>query len=172
MRENLNTTTIFCKLSQQQLKSIMYQPTVLSWILIVFGLATCLPLLYAQLIMVIHPKGQKAKDILIGKGEEWRDKTHHKSAYALAIADWLIFFPVFILAIIGMLLSTFWGYVLFTIAGAIQLYINVFLWFFEREYVYPANGPLPYYTFIWGNFIYWGLASLIYGIVRLNGINI
>jgi hypothetical protein len=148
----------------------MYQTTGITWILIAFGLITCMPLLFAQLLVLIDPKGQKTKDILIGKGEEWRDKTHFKSAYGLAMADWLIFFPVLTLAVIGMLLGSFWGYMLFAISGTIQLYINVFLWFFEKEYIYPANGPFKYYTYIWGNFIYWGVASLVYSILRLSGI--
>ena len=50
----------------------MYQTTIVTWILIVFGLVTCLPLILAQLVILIEPKGQRAKDILIGKGEEWR----------------------------------------------------------------------------------------------------
>ncbi len=147
----------------------MYQPTMITGMLIIFGLITCLPLVFAQLIILIEPEGKRAKDILIGKDEEWRDKTHFKSAYSLAMTDWLIFAPLFILSIIGMLISNSWGYLLFAISGAIQLYINVFLWFFEKEYVYPSNGPLKYYTYIWGNFIYWGAAALLYGILRLNG---
>ncbi len=147
----------------------MYQPTVITWALIVFGMFTCLPLLFAQLVMLIEPEGNKAKDILVGKDEEWRDKTHFKSSYGLAIADWFIFAPLFILGIIGILLSSYWGYLLFAVSGAIQLYINVFLWFLEKEYVYPSRGPLKYYTYYWGNFIYWGAASLLYGIYRLNG---
>ena len=147
----------------------MYQPTLITWILILFGLITCIPLLIAQLIILIEPEGKRAKDILIGKGEEWRDKTHFKSAYSLAITDWILFAPLFILGIIGMLIASYWGYFLFAVSGAIQLYINGFLWFFEKEYVYPANGPLKYYTYLWGNFIYWGAASLLYGLCRLNG---
>ena len=145
----------------------MLEPTTATWIIIIFGVITFGPLLYAQLVMLLHPGGQKAKDILIGKGEDWRDKTHFKSAYALALSDWILFLPVFFAAIIGVLLGEIWGYVLFT--GAISLYINIFLWFFEREYVYHAVGPVAYYTYYWGNFIYWGSASLFYGIYRLNG---
>jgi len=126
-------------------------------------------LLIAQLIIIFEPEGTKAKDILIGKGEEWRDKTHFKSAYGLALADWIIFAPLFILSIVGMVTGTRWGYSLFAISGSIQLYINVFLWFFEKEYVYPSIGPLKYYTYFWGNFIYWGIASMFYGIFRING---
>jgi len=148
----------------------MFEPTIVTWIIIVFGIITCGPLLYAQLVMLLQPRGQKAKDILIGKGEDWRDKTHFKSAYALALADWIFFLPVFFTGIIGVLLGEIWGYVLFAVAGAISFYINIFLWFFEREYVYPAVAPLAYYTYIWGNFIYWGIVALIYSLLRLNGI--
>ena len=148
----------------------MFEPTIVTWIIIVFGIITCGPLLYAQLVMLLQPRGQKAKDILICKGEDWRDKTHFKSAYALALADWIFFLPVFFTGIIGVLLGEIWGYVLFAVAGAISFYINIFLWFFEREYVYPAVAPLAYHTYIWGNFIYWGIVALIYSLLRLNGI--
>jgi len=148
----------------------MLEPTIVTWIIIFFGVITCGPLFYAQLVMLLNPEGQRAKDILIGKGEEWRDKTHFKSAYALALADWILFLPVFIAAIIGVLYGEIWGYLFFAVAGSITLYINIFLWFFEREYVYNAVGPVAYYTYIWGNFICWGAAVLIYSLLRLNGI--
>jgi hypothetical protein len=147
----------------------MLQPTLVTWILVIFGLITCGPLLVAQLVMLLQPEGQRAKDLMIGKGEEWRDHTHFKSALALAWADWIVFTPVFVAGIIGVLLGQKWGYALYAVAGAIQLYINVFLWFFEREYVYPAVGPVAYYTYIWGDFVYWGAATLVYTLVRLNG---
>jgi len=136
--------------------------------IIIFGLLTCLPLLLAQLIILFEPKGKKAKDILIGKGEEWRDNSHFKTAYSLALTDWFIFVPIFLMSIIGMIAGRYWGYLFLIISGAIQLYINIFLMFFEREYVYAANGPLKYYTYIWGNFILWGTGSLVYGLIRLS----
>jgi hypothetical protein len=148
----------------------MPESTVFTWILVFFGLITCGPLLYAQLIMIRKPQSQEAKKWMIGKGEDWRDKSHFKSAYSFAIVDWLIFMPIFIGGIIGVILAQTWGYILYAAAGAIQLYINIFLWFFEKEYVYQAVGPLAYFTYIWGNFIYWGTVSLIYSILRLNGI--
>ena len=149
---------------------MMLQPTIITWILILFGFITCGPLFYAQLIMLRQPHTQEARDLMIGKGQAWRDKSHFKSAYSLAWADWILLLPVFFAAIFGILLGQIWGYVLFAVAGAISLYINIVLWFFEREYVYPAVGPLPYYTYIWGNFIYWGAAALIYAVLRLNGV--
>lgn len=145
----------------------MYQPTILTWILIVFGFITCVPLFLAQLVILIDPKGKRAKDILIGKGEEWRDKTHFKSAYGSAVADWILFFPIMIIGIIGMLMSEGWGYIFFAVSGSISVYINTILWFQEKEYVYPSKGPLQYYTYYWGNFIYWGVAALVYGVYRV-----
>ena len=73
----------------------MLQPTIVTWIIIAFGAITVAPLLAAQLIMIIQPNGKKAKELIIGKDEDWRDKTHFKSAYALAWADWIFFFPAF-----------------------------------------------------------------------------
>ncbi len=146
----------------------MLEPTFLTWVLIIFGVITCGPLLYAQFIMVWKPHSEEARNLMIGKGEDWRDKSHFKTAYSLAIVDWLIFMPIFIGGIIGLIQSQIWGYVLFAVAGAISFYINIFLWFFEKEYVFPAVGALAYYTYIWGNFIYWGLASIAYSILRLN----
>ena len=137
------------------------------WIVIIFGLVTCVPLLLAQLIMLIDPRGNRAKEILIGKGEEWRDASHFKSAYGLALVDWIVFLPVFGAAVTGVALGAMWGYLFLGIAGAIQVYINTFLWFFERAYVYSANGPLKYYTFVWGNFMYWGLAATFWSFYRL-----
>lgn len=148
----------------------MFHPTLFTWILIAFGVITCLPLLAAQMVILVQPQGQKAKDILIGKGEDWHDRTHFKSAYGMAWADWLIFVPLFVAGIIGIILHRPWGYLLFTVAGVIQLYINTVLWFLEKEYVYPKCGPLAYYTYYWGHFMIFGAASLIYGLLRFNGI--
>jgi hypothetical protein len=149
----------------------MLQPTWVTWILLIFGTITCAPLFYAQLEVLLRPHGQKAKELMIGKGQDWRDDTHFRSAYALAWADWLFFLPVFVASMIGVLLGQVWGYALYAVAGAISLYINIFLWFFERAYVYPTAGPLAYYTYVWGNFVYWGIATLLYALLRLSGIS-
>jgi hypothetical protein len=148
----------------------MLQSTFVTWILLIFGWITCAPLLYAQFVVLMQPHGQKARELMIGKDQDWRDRTHFKSAFALAWADWLFFMPVFVAGTIGVLWGQVWGYALLGVAGAIQLYINLFLWFFEREYVYPAVGPLAYYTYVWGNFIYWGAASLAYAVSRMVGV--
>ena len=43
----------------------MLQPTIVTWILIIFGFITCGPLLYAQLVMLLQPHGHKARDLML-----------------------------------------------------------------------------------------------------------
>ncbi|MBC8234701.1 hypothetical protein H8E77_34590 [bacterium] len=148
----------------------MLQPTIVTWILVIFGAITLLPLLFAQLTILVQPHGQKAKEILVAKGEDWRDKTHFRSAYGFAWADWILLVPFFAAGTVGVLLGLAWGYVLWAAAGTISLYVNIVLWFMEKEYVYPSRGPLVYYTYYWGFFVFWGAAALAYAALRLVGI--
>ncbi len=60
----------------------MIQQNVFTWILVIFGGITFLPLLLAQLFLI--PNSQTTKSLIIGKGKNWRDKTHFK--YSLAFA--------------------------------------------------------------------------------------
>ena len=62
--------------------------------------------------------------------------------------------------------------VLFGAAGACSLYINIVLWFTEKEYVYPTRGPLRYFTYYWGFFVYWGALALAYSAMRLSGVEL
>ena len=148
------------------------QPTIITWVLIIFGAITLAPLALAQLVMLVKPYSQQAKDILIAKGEDWRDKTHFRSALGLAWADWLLVVPLVISGSIGVILGHAWGYVLWSAVGSISLYINIVLWFMEKEYVYPSRGALAYYTYYWGFFVYWGALALAYSAVRLSGIEL
>jgi hypothetical protein len=146
----------------------MLEPTLITWILVVFGIVfILLPMLYVQLMVVLRPQSQRTKDIVIGKGEEYRDKTHFRMSYGMAWADLLFWLPFLLAGSIGVLTGEVWGYILWAISGAISVYINIQLWFSEREYVYPKTGFLAYYTYYWGFFIYWGLATLVYSLYRL-----
>ncbi len=69
-----------------------------------------------------------------------------------------------------MLLGQAWGDALWAASGAISVYVSIILWFTEREYVYPAQGALLYYTVYWGFFVYWGVAALVYAALRLAGV--
>ncbi|MDJ0834457.1 MAG: hypothetical protein QNJ69_13115 [Gammaproteobacteria bacterium] len=148
------------------------QPTIVTWILVIFGFITLAPLLLAQTLMLTKPHSQQAKDILIARGEDWRDKTHFRSALGCAWADWLLVVPLLIAGSGGVLLGHAWGYVLWSAAGAISLYINIVLWFLEKEYVYPSRGALAYYSYYWGFFVYWGALAVGYSALRLSGIDI
>lgn len=148
------------------------QPTIITWVLLISGAITLAPLVLAQLVMLIKPHSQQARDILVAKGEDWRDKTHFRSALGLAWADWLLVVPLVITGSIGVILGHAWGYVLWSAAGSISLYINIVLWFMEKEYVYPSRGALAYYTYYWGFFVYWGALVIAYSVVRLSGIEL
>ena len=45
------------------------RPTFVTWILLLFGLITCGPLLYAQLVVLLDPRGQKARELMIKRFE-------------------------------------------------------------------------------------------------------
>ena len=148
------------------------QPTAITWILVIFGAVMLVPLFLAQLLILLKPDSQLTRDILIGKNEAWRDRTHFRTAYGCAWADWLLLVPMAIIGSIAVIQGYHWGYALWASTGAITLYFNVVLWFVERQYVLPSFGPLAYYTYYWGFFIVWGSAALIYALLRLSGVTI
>ena len=150
----------------------MLEPTAVTWCLVLFGLITCLPLFAAQLVMLVAPHGERARAIMIGKGKDWRDRTHFRAAYGCSWADWLLAFPLLAAGSLAVLLGRPWGYVSWSAAGAMQVFINTVLWFIEKEDVYPSRGPLRYYTYYWGFFVYWGVLSIVYSAIRLSGITI
>ena len=147
------------------------QPTIITCILIIFGFLIYLPVFYGQIMLLARPHSQATKDVVIGKGEEWRDKTHFRSSYGFAWADLIFFLPLLVIGSAGVIMSQVWGYALWMAAAAIAVDVNIFLWFSEKEYVYPVWGPLAYYTFFWGFFVYWGLISVVYAVLRLSGMN-
>jgi len=146
----------------------MLEPTIVTWILVIFGIMFIfLPMLYAQVMVVLKPHSRKTRDIIIGKDEDYRDKTHFRMSYGLAWADLILWLPLLVVGGTGVLYGQLWGYVLWGVSGAISVYINIILWVAEREYTYPAAGPLAYYTYYWGFFVYWGVAVVVYTVLRL-----
>lgn len=145
----------------------MIKPTLYTWIIVVFGAITFLPLMGAQLLMLLKPHSKKTKDLIIGKGENWRDKTHYKSALAFAWADWLVIFPLFIFGTIGVFIGQLWGYILWLVLGILSIYFSILFWVLEKEYTFQSYGPLAYYTYFWGFFLYWGIAAVVCSIVQM-----
>lgn len=147
------------------------EPTLVTWVLVVFGVITMGPLAAVYLLFLRSPHSPESKALVIGKGEDWRDKTHLRFALGMAWADVLLVAPLFVAGSVGVLLGEAWGYVLFGAAGTISLYVNIVLWFGEKEYVYPSRGPLRYFTYYWGFFVYWGALALAYSALRVGGID-
>ncbi len=88
----------------------MLEPTVVTWVLVIFGIVFIfLPILYAQFLMVRRPQDQKTKDLIIGKGEDWRDKSHFRNSYGLGWADLVFWLPLLVAGSIGVLLGQQWG---------------------------------------------------------------
>ena len=148
----------------------MIKPTLLTWILVGSGLIYCLLIVgYIQVQILTKPHSRKTKDLLIGKDQEWRDKSHFRFSYGVAWSDLVFWLPLLLAGSIGVVLGRPWGYAFWASSGAISVYISIILWFSEREYVYPSCGPLVYYTYYWGFFVYWGLAVVVYSAARLGG---
>ena len=143
------------------------EPTAYTWIIAAFGMLTFLPLMYAQIIMLMAPQGKQARDLIIGKDRQWRDKTHFRSALAFAWADILLLFPLLILSYIGVFSAQLWGYILWFALGIVSIYFSILFWVLEKAYTFPSCGWLAYYTYFWGFFLYWGIAASIYSLVIL-----
>ena len=146
----------------------MIETTIFTWIIAIFGAITFLPLFGAQLVMILKPNSQKAKDLIIGKGEDWRDKTHFKSALAFAWADLIIILPLYALGTIWVFNGQLWGYVIWISLGILSIYFSIVFWVLEKEYAYKSVGWIAYFTYIWGFFLYWGLGVIIHSVIQMN----
>jgi len=146
----------------------MIETTIITWIIAIFGAITFLPLFSAQLVMILKPGSQKAKDLIIGKGENWRDKTHFKSALAFAWADIIIILPLYILGTVCVFNGQPWGYIIWISLGVLSIYFSILFWVLEKEYTYKSVGWIAYFTYFWGFFLYWGLGAIAHSILQLN----
>lgn len=148
---------------------MMIKPTYITWGLAAFGLLIHLLVVYGQMLLILNPSSKKVKDLLVGKGKDWQDQTHFNFAYGAAWADLLIHIPILIVGSIGVLQGELLGYVLWVFAAGVTVYINSILWFVEGEEVRKNFGPVMYYTWYWGFYIYWGALTAIYALWRITG---
>ncbi len=143
------------------------KPTTYTWILAIFGALTFIPLMVAQVILIAKPHGNKARELIIGKGKEWRDQTHFRSAMAFAWADLLLLLPLLISSYIGVFQGQVWGYALWFALGLISVYFSILFWVLEKKITFPSYGWLAYYTYFWGFFLYWGVGAAIYSVIQI-----
>ena len=129
----------------------MLPPTLTTWVLVIFGLVFVFAiLLYGQILMVLRPHSQKTKDLLIGKGEDWRDKTHFRFSVGGAWADLLFWLPMLLTGSIGVLFGYRWGYVLWAVSGGISAYISIILWFtdfFQNIFISHINDTTSFFFY-------------------------
>lgn len=142
----------------------MQQMSIISWVLLVSSFVVFIPLISIQLLVILKPDSRKTKDLIIGNGEDWRDKTHKKSALAFAWADWILLAPLLMAGNIGVIAGSSLGYILWIAAGVLSIYFSIICWVLEKEYVYPSRGAAAYYTYYWGSFLYWGFGSAVYSV--------
>ena len=88
------------------------QATLVTWALVGFGVVTLIPLFVAQVSMLTRPDSKETRNLLIGKGEDWRNKTHFRMSLGAAWADWLFLAPLFVAGSVGVLLGQSWGGIL------------------------------------------------------------
>ena len=146
----------------------MIETTIFTWIIALFGAITFFPLFGAQILMILKPNSQRTKDLLVAKGENWRDKSHFKYALAFAWADILIILPLFVIGTIGVLYGEMWGYVIWISLGVLSIYFSIVFWVLEKEYAIKSAGWIAYFTYIWGFFLYWGVGAIAYSIMQMS----
>ena len=76
-------------------------PTGITWVLVIWGFITLMPLAAAQLAFLLSPQSELTKEWLIGKDEDWRDRTHLRFSLGAAWADWLVTVPLFVAGVVG-----------------------------------------------------------------------
>lgn len=148
----------------------MIEPTRITWALVMIGLVIYAPPLYMQVLAVRDPHSRKVKDLLMGPGADYADRTHFLFCRGTGWADLILQFPPLIAGSAGVLLGRPWGYVLWAAVAAISLYISIVLWFVDGEHVYPRCGRLAFYTYCWGIWVYWSILALAYSLLRMSEI--
>ena len=148
----------------------MHNKNLFNWIIIGFAVITFFPLLVAQVMVLFDPDNKKTKNVIIGKGGEWRDSTHRKTALAFAFADCLLLMPFLVAGSIAVINNQLWGYIIWCALGAVSVYFSILFWVLEREYTYPVCGPVAYNTYYWGFYLYWGIGATVYSIVKIYAI--
>lgn len=134
-----------------------------SFILGVTGVILYLPAVYIQVLAVFRPHDQKTKDLLVGKGCDYHDRSYFGFCRGSGWADLFIQLPLVIGGSIGILFSrSLWVYLIWFAGACITLYIHLILVFLEGRHIWTKWGKLAFFTYGWGLWVYWALTVAIY----------
>jgi len=146
----------------------MLEPTPLTWILSIIGVVIYLPAVYIQARAVASPHSQKTKDLLVGKGGDYHDRTYFNFCQGTGWADLTMTLPLCLLGSVGVLFGRPWGYMAWLAGAFITVYIHLVLLFIEGRHIYEKWGPLAFFTYGWGLWVYWALVVIGYSLVRVS----
>ncbi len=148
----------------------MIKPTIVTWVLSIIGVIIYLPALYIQTLAICKPYSQKVKDMLVGKGGDYHDKTYFNFCQGTGWADLTISIPLAIIGSIAVLSGQSWGYMIWFAGAFITIYIHFVLIFIEGKHIYTKWCPLAFFTYAWGIWVYWAIVVIIYSLIRINEI--
>ena len=69
------------------------EPTLVTWLLVAFGVITLTPLTVIYGIFLRDPYAPKAKDLMIGEGKEWKDRLSLVYVWAHSHCEELVVIP-------------------------------------------------------------------------------
>lgn len=148
----------------------MIEPTRATWILSITGVVLYLPAVYIQARAICKPHARKTKDMLVGKGYDYHDKTYFRFCQGTGWGDLCIQIPLVIGGCITVLFGVPWGYLLWFAGAAITLYIHLALAFIEGAHIYATWGPMAFFTYGWGIWVYWAIIVIPYSLARVSGL--
>jgi len=134
------------------------------------GILIYLPAIYIQALAVFRPHDRKTKDMLVGKGGDYHDKTYFTFCRGTGWADLFIQLPLVVVGSITVLFGQPWAYMIWFAGASITIYIHLVLVFVEGKHIYTNWGPLAFFTYGWGLWVYWAIIVFIYSLVRMTRI--
>jgi len=146
-----------------------FEPTRITWILSITGLIIYIPPIYLEVLAICRPRSQKTKDLLVGKGEDYKDQTHASFCHGHGWADMLVPIPFVIAGCIAVLFGRPWGYMLWFAGAAVTIYAHLILLFLEGREIYTKWGKLAFFTYAWGIWVYWSVIVMVYSLLRVQG---
>ena len=147
----------------------MFEPTPVTWVLSIIGVVIYLPVVFIQVLAIRRPHDQKTKDLLVGKGGDYHDRTYFTFCQGTAWADLFVQIPLVVIGGVTVLFARPWAYLLWFAGASITIYIHLVLAFVEGKHMLSKWGTLAFLTYGWGLWVYWAVIVVVYCLVRITG---